>query len=77
MRGGRGCISVTANVAPKLCSDFQKYSKSKSDNEIKEAEREVKRHGLGSYDFRDVDDLYFQSDEQARSEAKDWLNSVI
>ncbi|MEW5422016.1 4-hydroxy-tetrahydrodipicolinate synthase [Amorphus sp. 3PC139-8] len=21
--GGRGCISVTANVAPKLCSDFQ------------------------------------------------------
>ncbi len=45
--------------------------------EIKEAEREVKRHGLASYDFRDVDDLYFQSDEQARSEAKDWLNSVI
>ena len=39
--------------------------------EIKEAEREVKRHGLASYDFRDVDDLYFQSDEQARSEAKD------
>ncbi|HEX6661056.1 MAG TPA: dihydrodipicolinate synthase family protein, partial [Sphingomicrobium sp.] len=22
--GGAGCISVTANVAPKLCSDFQK-----------------------------------------------------
>src|SRR4051812_16680491 len=22
--GGRGCISVTANVAPRLCSDFQK-----------------------------------------------------
>jgi len=21
--GGRGCISVTANVAPKLCSEFQ------------------------------------------------------
>ena len=38
-RGGVGIISVTANVAPKLCSDFQKYSKSKSDNEIKEAER--------------------------------------
>ena len=30
---------MTANIAPKLCSDFQKYSKSKSDNEIKEAER--------------------------------------
>ena len=38
-RGGVGIISVTANVAPKLCSDMQKYSKSKSDNEIKEAER--------------------------------------
>ncbi len=38
-RGGVGIISVTANVAPKLCSDFQKYSKSKSDKDIKEAER--------------------------------------
>ena len=38
-RGGVGIISVTANIAPKLCSDFQKYSKSNSDNEIKEAER--------------------------------------
>ena len=25
-RGGVGCISVTANVAPKLCSDFQEAS---------------------------------------------------
>tara|TARA_B100001175_G_scaffold3212_1_gene2659 strand:+ start:336 stop:1217 length:882 start_codon:yes stop_codon:yes gene_type:complete len=38
-RGGVGIISVTGNIAPKLCSDMQKYSKSKSDNEIKEAER--------------------------------------
>ena len=38
-RGGVGIISVTANIAPKLCSDMQKYSKSKTDNEIKEAER--------------------------------------
>jgi len=38
-RGGVGIISVTGNIAPKLCSDFQKYSKSKSDNELKEAER--------------------------------------
>ena len=38
-RGGVGAISVTANIAPKLCSDFQKFSKSKNDNEIKEAER--------------------------------------
>ncbi len=38
-RGGVGIISVTANIAPRLCSDMQRYSKSKSDNEIKEAER--------------------------------------
>ena len=38
-RGGVGIISVTANIAPKLCSDFQKFSKSNSDNEMKEAER--------------------------------------
>ena len=38
-RGGVGIISVTANIAPKLCSDMQKYSKSDSDNELKEAER--------------------------------------
>ena len=38
-RGGVGAISVTANIAPKLCSDFQKFSKSENDNEIKKAER--------------------------------------
>ena len=38
-RGGVGVISVTANIAPKLCSDMQKFSKSNSDNEVKEAER--------------------------------------
>ncbi len=38
-RGGIGAISVTANIAPKLCSDFQKFSKSGTDNEMKEAER--------------------------------------
>jgi len=38
-RGGVGIISVTANIAPKLCADMQKFSKSDSDNEIKEAER--------------------------------------
>ena len=36
-RGGVGAISVTANIAPKLCSDFQKFSKSKNENEIAEA----------------------------------------
>ena len=38
-RGGVGAISVTANIAPKLCSDFQKFSKSENDDETKEAER--------------------------------------
>ena len=38
-RGGVGTISVTANIAPKMCSDFQKFSKSKNPNEFKEAER--------------------------------------
>ena len=37
--GGIGIISVTANIAPKLCSDMQKFSKSESHNEMKEAER--------------------------------------
>ena len=38
-KGGVGAISVTANIAPKLCSDFQRFSKSNNDNEIREAER--------------------------------------
>tara|TARA_B100001741_G_scaffold293770_1_gene275624 strand:- start:1860 stop:2741 length:882 start_codon:yes stop_codon:yes gene_type:complete len=38
-KGGVGAISVTANIAPKLCSDFQKFSKSENNSEIKEAER--------------------------------------
>ena len=38
-KGGVGVISVTANIAPRLCSDMQKFSKSNSDKEKKEAER--------------------------------------
>mgnify|MGYP001489044627 CR=1 FL=1 len=38
-RGGVGIISVTANIAPRLCSDMQKFSKSNSDNEMNEANR--------------------------------------
>ena len=38
-KGGVGAISVTANIAPKLCSDLQRFSKSNNENEIKEAER--------------------------------------
>jgi 4-hydroxy-tetrahydrodipicolinate synthase len=37
-RGGVGCISVTANIAPKMCSDMQKFSKSQNNNEQKKAE---------------------------------------
>ena len=36
-RGGVGTISVTANIAPKLCSNFQKLSKSSDSNEIEKA----------------------------------------
>ena len=37
-RGGVGCISVTANIAPKMCSDMQKFSKSEDKVEQKMAE---------------------------------------
>ena len=37
-RGGVGCISVTANIAPKMCSDMQKFSKSQNSDEQKKAE---------------------------------------
>jgi len=36
-RGGVGAISVTANIAPKLCSHFQKASKTESDEGKSEA----------------------------------------
>jgi 4-hydroxy-tetrahydrodipicolinate synthase len=38
-RGGVGTISVTANIAPKLCADFQKLSVSKKEDEINKAEK--------------------------------------
>ena len=36
-RGGVGTISVTANIAPKLCSEFQKNSTSKNDENLAKA----------------------------------------
>ena len=36
-RGGVGTISVTANIAPKLCSDFQKLSKSENPEDVEKA----------------------------------------
>ena len=38
-KGGVGAISVTANIVPKLCSDFQKLSKSENESDLKKAEQ--------------------------------------
>ena len=38
-RGGVGAISVTANIAPKLCSEFQKNSVKEDEKSITEAEK--------------------------------------
>ena len=38
-RGGVGCISVTANVAPKLCSEMQSLSTSGDQDKISQAEK--------------------------------------
>ena len=44
--------------------------------EIKEAEREIKKYGLENYNFRDTDDLYLQTDKELRSYAQRWLVSL-
>jgi len=41
MRGGVGCISVTANVAAKLCSEFQEACLSKNNNKAKEINQKL------------------------------------
>ena len=38
-RGGVGAISVTANIAPKLCSEFQKNSVKNDDKSIQETKK--------------------------------------
>ncbi len=38
-KGGVGAISVTANIAPKLCSEFQKFSVMKDEKSNLEAEK--------------------------------------
>ena len=38
-RGGVGAISVTANIAPKLCSEFQKFSVLNDEKSQVESER--------------------------------------
>ena len=41
LRGGTGCISVSANVAPKLCSEFQEASLSKNDSNLLSKAKEI------------------------------------
>ena len=41
MRGGVGCISVTANIASKLCSEFQEASLSKNNSNLLAKSKEI------------------------------------
>tara|TARA_B100000427_G_scaffold322322_2_gene324150 strand:- start:158 stop:1042 length:885 start_codon:yes stop_codon:yes gene_type:complete len=41
LRGGTGCISVTANVAPKLCSEFQDASLNKNNSNLLSKAKEI------------------------------------
>jgi len=41
LRGGVGCISVTANVAAKLCSEFQETSLSKNNSNLLSKAKEI------------------------------------
>jgi 4-hydroxy-tetrahydrodipicolinate synthase len=41
--GGRGCISVTANVAPKLCSEMQNASLAKTDDKLQKRADEINK----------------------------------
>ena len=42
-RGGRGCISVTANVATKLCSEMQNASLSRNDHDLQSRADEINK----------------------------------
>jgi len=41
IKGGRGCISVTANIAPKLCSEFQEASLAKNNDNLLSRAKEI------------------------------------
>ena len=41
MRGGVGCISVTANVAAKLCSEFQEASLAKNNSNLMSKAKQI------------------------------------
>ena len=42
-RGGHGCISVTANVASKLCSEMQNASLSRNDHNLQSRAEEINK----------------------------------
>jgi 4-hydroxy-tetrahydrodipicolinate synthase len=42
-RGGRGCISVTANVAAKLCSEMQNASLSRNEKKLQARSEEINK----------------------------------
>ena len=41
LKGGSGCISVTANIAPKLCAEFQEASLSKNNDNLLSKAKEI------------------------------------
>ena len=41
LRGGAGCISVTANVAPKLCAEFQDAALHKNNSNLLARAKEI------------------------------------
>ena len=44
--------------------------------EIKEAEREIKKYGLENYEFNSADDLYLQTDKELRIDAQKWIDNL-
>jgi len=44
--------------------------------EIKQAEREIKKYGLENYNFHDTEDLYLETDKEMKADAKKWLDSL-
>jgi hypothetical protein len=69
-------VNIFLNMAVAGNVDMGDYFEP-SMEEIKEAERQTKGYGLEDYDFRDIDDLYLQTEEELKAEAHTWLASVI
>jgi len=41
------------------------------------AENDIRTHHLNDYDFRDVDDLYLETEEEIKAQRTDWLGEMI